>query len=197
MEEIYAALDVSKEKIVGMWKTKEGRKISEGTFATDEKGMNLLAERLAGVTKTVTEASTTGVYVYEFLASKNLAMVMAPPSKIRLIAESDKKTDRNDAEILVDLLRTGMLPTCYVPDKDTRENRDLVRHRQTIVGIQTILKNKTRSLLSREGVICPESDILGQKALECKQRFKITQFQRFRPSPSFHPKCYILYSSFC
>jgi len=165
MGEIYVGLDVSKEKIVGMWKDRDGKNVSLETFPVNEKGMEKLAERTADSTRIAVEASTTGVYVYDYLASRERPVVMSPPSRIRLIAESDKKTDRNDAEILVDLLRNDMLPTCYVPDKGTRELRDLVRHRRTLVEISSKLKTKIRMILTREGLTCPQTDVLGDEAI--------------------------------
>ena len=39
----------------------------------------------------------------------------------RLIAESMKKTDRNDAHILLDLSRKQYMPESYLPSKEIRE----------------------------------------------------------------------------
>ncbi len=165
MEQKYVGLDVSKEKIVGMWKDRDGKNVSVETFSVNEAGMARLAEMTAGSAAVAVEASTTGIYVYDYLNSRERPVVVAPPSKIRLIAESDKKTDKNDAEVLVDLLRNDMLPTCYVPDKGTRELRDLVRHRRTLVEISSKLKTKIRMILTREGLTCNCTDILGNDAL--------------------------------
>jgi transposase len=40
------------------------------------------------------------------------------------------------------LLRAGMIPEAYVPDRDAREIRDLVRRRHYMVKLRTMQKNK-------------------------------------------------------
>jgi len=87
---------------------------------------------------------------------------MANPSRIGLITQSDKKTDRNDADILADLLRTKMLPVCYVPPQKVQEQRELIRQREGLVQQTTRLKNQMHAILTMEGISCPYSDILGK-----------------------------------
>jgi len=91
---------------------------------------------------------------------------MANASKIALIACSDKKTDRNDAEMLADLLRTNMLPTCYVPPQEVIEQRELIRQRQGLVQQTTRLKNQMHAILTSEGISCPSTDILSKTSKE-------------------------------
>ncbi len=55
--------------------------------------------------------------------------VLAHPSKMRVIAESTKKTDKLDAQILAEFLALGMVPRAYRPTVRQREHRVLVRHR--------------------------------------------------------------------
>jgi len=139
--------------------------------------MERLAEKLNGCEAAV-EASTSGIFVYEYLSSRNLKVEMSNPHKMRLIAESEKKTDRTDAEVLADLLRTGMLPTCYVPPKEIRELRDIVRHRKVLVETVTVLKNKIRAILRREGVKCPFRDVLGKDAMKWLSEVEVSPIQK-------------------
>ena len=106
----YTGLDVSKESVVAVWKDNEGNTVREGKYPNTNKGLEELAALLLGC-KAAVESSTSGQYVYERLSKLNVQIVMANPAKIRLIYESDKKTDRADAEILANLLRTNMLPS--------------------------------------------------------------------------------------
>jgi len=54
---------------------------------------------------------------------------VANPNKLRLIAESSTKNDRNDARILGDLLRTNFLPLAHMRDEETREKLFVVKDR--------------------------------------------------------------------
>jgi transposase len=56
---------------------------------------------------------------------------VAHPLLVKAIAYARVKTDKVDARMLADLLRADMIPEAYVPGKDVREVRDLVRRRDT------------------------------------------------------------------
>ena len=45
-----------------------------------------------------------------------------------------EKTDVKDAEWIADLLQHGLLQASYIPDKDQRELRELVRYRKSLTG---------------------------------------------------------------
>lgn len=51
-----------------------------------------------------------------------------------------RKTDVKDAEWITDLLQHGLLQLSYIPSKDQRELRELVRYRKSLV------ENRTREL---------------------------------------------------
>jgi len=87
-------------------------------------------------------------------------VVVVDPRKVRVIAETKHKTDRTDARILADLLRTGALPKALwrVP-KATRQLRDKVRLRWGLVQQRAGLYLRARSLLSSIGIN------LGKRAL--------------------------------
>lgn len=174
---MFVGLDVSKKETVGVWKDEKGSKISEEIFPTNQDGLQRLVVKLDNC-EVALEASTSGVFVYDFLREKGLSVKVANPSAIKLISHSEKKTDREDAEKLADLLRTGMLPTCYLPDKRTRELKDMIRHRRALVAMNTSLKNKVRSILTREGISLPYTDVLGEKALRWLNSIEIGQVQK-------------------
>ena len=57
-----------------------------------------------------------------------LEVKLANPSKVKIIAESQIKTDKVDALALAQLLRTNFLPESYLAPKEQREARDLLRY---------------------------------------------------------------------
>jgi len=74
--------------------------------------------------------STANLWVglYDFLEGHGVRVVLSNPSKTRLIAEARVKTDKVNARILAQLLRANMLPLCFVPSRDQRGRRQLIRH---------------------------------------------------------------------
>ena len=58
-----------------------------------------------------------------------------------------RKTDVKDAEWIADLLQHGLLQPSYIPDKDQRELRELVRYRKSLVGERTRELNRLQKML--------------------------------------------------
>ena len=71
------------------------------------------------------------------------------------------KNDLRDAEDLVDLLRLGRLAEAWIAPKEVRELRELVRHRAKLVSLRTNLKLQVYSVLAKEGVHVPMTDLFG------------------------------------
>lgn len=159
----YVGLDVSGKNVVAVWKDKDGGTVRSGTYENNEKDLKRLAILLQDC-RVAVEASTSGAYVYDCLSDLGIHVVMANPSKIKLIAESDKKTDHNDADVLANLLRVNLLPTCYVPPQKVRIQRNMIRQRAALVETNTKFKNKIRAILAREGIRCPCKDVFGKDA---------------------------------
>ena len=75
-------------------------------------------------------------------------VVLANPNKLRVIAESTKKTDRLDAQTLAEFLARDMIPRAYMPTPRQRQHRALVRHRQYLRGRITSVRCKIRHILA-------------------------------------------------
>lgn len=71
------------------------------------------------------------------------------------------KNDVRDAEDLVDLLRLGRLAEAWIAPNEVRELRELVRHRAKCVALRTNLKLQVYSVLAKEGVHIPMTDLFG------------------------------------
>jgi|WetSurMetagenome_2_1015567.scaffolds.fasta_scaffold137227_2 transposase len=91
----------------------------------------------------------TAAYEWFFLLIENLAdrLVLAHPKKLRVIAESTRKTDKIDAEVLAIFLALDMIPQAYRPTPRIRQHRVLVRHRCWLQRRITSLKCKVRNVL--------------------------------------------------
>jgi transposase len=81
--------------------------------------------------------------------SKCNRIVVAHPGKMRVIAESTRKTDKIDAEVLAQFLARDMIPAAWMPTPRVRQHRSLVRYRVNISRRITSLKNRCRGMLAR------------------------------------------------
>ena len=103
------------------------------------------AQQYAG-SQAALEATSNYYHIHDTL-SKYLDVTVANPNKLKLISDTDKKTDRVDAKQLARMLRLGSIPESYVPTDDVREARALVRGRHSLVENRTEYANKIHGLL--------------------------------------------------
>ena len=77
-----------------------------------------------------------------------------------------RKTDVKDAEWIADLLQHGLLQPSYIPDRDQRELRELVRYRKSLVGEYTRELNRLQKMLEGANIKLSGtvSDINGKSA---------------------------------
>jgi transposase len=66
-----------------------------------------------------------------------------------------RKTDRDDARRLAEVYRLGKFPAVALPEKEVREHRGLIEHRQKLVGRRVALQNRLRSILVSQGLPAP------------------------------------------
>jgi len=103
-----------------------------------------------GSLQVVVEA--TAAYEWFFLLIENLGdrVVLAHPKKLRVIAESTRKSDKIDAEVLAVFLALDMIAQAHRPSPRVRQHRVLVRHRCWLQRRITSLKSKIRNVLGHD-----------------------------------------------
>ncbi len=98
--------------------------------------------------KVVVEATASYPWFVELVEPLADEVILANPKKLRVIAESTKKTDRLDAQILTEFLVLDMIPRAYQATPRQREHRTLVRHRQFLQSRITSVRSKIHHILS-------------------------------------------------
>ena len=88
---------------------------------------------------------------YDAVSQSTANIVVVNPSQFKLISQSVKKTDKNDAKRLAFFLSKGMLPEVRMKDKLHAQVASLTQTRDELVKLRTVLKNKI-NILSAHGV---------------------------------------------
>jgi len=148
---LYAGMDVHKRFCQIIVCTKKGEVIRKGKVKTNEKEIKKFFYGLKNV-KVAIEASANYSYIVDALVKEGYEILVAHPLKTRAIADAKIKSDKIDAKILADLTRGNLLPTSWIPPKEIRELRDLVRQRIFLVKQRTKLKNKIHAELIKRGI---------------------------------------------
>lgn len=126
----------------------------------------------------VVEATATYEWLVQLLEPVAESWVLAHPSKMRVIAESTKKTDNLDAQTLAEFLALGMIPKAYRPTARQREHRALVRHRVQCRQRVSRLKCQIRHLAASYNA--DRRDLFDVDRLEeLRQRKDMTGADRF------------------
>lgn len=76
-------------------------------------------------------------------------VVIAHAGKLRIIAESTRKTDKIDAYVLAEFLTYNMIPEAWKPTPRVRQHRVLIRRRCKVQSRITSVKNSIRGILTR------------------------------------------------
>lgn len=135
-------MDIHSKIIVCTTLDADGNIVRKDSF---ENSFDRLQEYLSGFhegDRFVMES--TGFYepLYDFIESHGFSVTLANPLKIRLIAESRMKNDDVDSEVLAKLLKNDWVPESYVPDREIREMRRVVRTRIQLKHDLTRMKNR-------------------------------------------------------
>ncbi|MFC1592782.1 IS110 family transposase [Candidatus Omnitrophota bacterium] len=111
------------------------------------------------------EATPSWYWLYDHLENEGFQVRLSYPLKTKAIASAKVKTDQVDSAILAHLLRSNLLPLSYVPEKETRLNRELLRYRASLVKIQTRVKNKIHTILAKNNVNHSYTDLFGKQGM--------------------------------
>jgi transposase len=148
---MYVGLDVHKRVCHGTVMDEEGHVVKRERFSNDPSSLNAFMKDI-GEAKVVMESGYCWQPIYDRLEEAGYDVRLAHPLKVKAIAEAKIKTDEIDSETLAHLLRADLLPESYVPPRDTRELRDLVRRRAFLVGMRTRLKNRIHAELAKRDI---------------------------------------------
>jgi transposase len=86
------------------------------------------------------------------LAERGFELWFGDAAQVRASVVRKQKTDRRDAEHLMDLLREGRFPRIWVPSLEVRDVRQLLVHRHKQVQARTRTKNQLQAMALSHGV---------------------------------------------
>lgn len=118
------------------------------TFGTYTDDLLELADWLKEQKVTHVAMESTGVYwkpVFNILESEGFAVLVVNARHIKQVP--GRKTDIKDAEWIADLMRHGLLTGSFIPDREQRELRELVRYRRSLIEERSRELNRIEKVL--------------------------------------------------
>ena len=102
---------------------------------------------------------------FEAFEGCGIPIKLANTYKMKIISDTDVKTDPIDAQKIANALRVGIIPECYVAPPDLRDVRELLRYRISMVQARTALINYAHGLLDKYDVMPDVSKMYTKKAV--------------------------------
>ena len=97
------------------------------------------------------EATGYSRWFERLLAELGIEIWMGDPAEIKAKRVKKRKTDRNDALLLLRLLRENNFPQIWVASPENRDLRQLLWHRHRLVQMRTRIMNQLQALAMNEG----------------------------------------------
>jgi transposase len=139
-------LDVHKKNVVACIITPEGKEIR--TFSTMTDDLIALKEFIKAKGCSVVAMESTGSYwkpIYNLLELESIKILLVNAKHIKNVP--GRKTDVKDAEWIASLLQHGLLQGSFVPDREQRELRELVRYRKSLIEEKSRELNRIQKVL--------------------------------------------------
>jgi transposase len=147
----YIGMDVHKAMTVIAVADSAGKVLAEAIIET--KGSTIL-DFLAsqrGTLHVAFEEGTQAAWLYDLIEPRVASVTVCEPRKI---VRQNNKTDKVDARLLAERLRTGGLKPIYHGEKSTRAVKELALSYVSVVGDGTRIKNRLKALFRGRGIEC-------------------------------------------
>jgi len=151
----YIGLDVHKKIIAYCAKTANGTIVDEGTIQSLRPELEEWAAARPARWKDTLEATMFSGWIYDTLEPHADDLAVAHPASLEAITRAKKKSDKLDSRKLSDLTRINMVPRVWMPPRQQRELRRLLRFRNRLVQQAVWNKNRIATLLMELGRLTP------------------------------------------
>ncbi|WP_243300545.1 IS110 family transposase [Bacillus litorisediminis] len=155
-------MDVHKDNITACIMTPEGKEIQ--TFSTKTVFLLKLIDWIKEHRCTHVAMESTSVYwkpIVNLLESEGIEFLVVNAQHMKSLP--GRKTDVKDSEWIAQLLRHGLLQASFIPNRNQRELRELVRYRRSIIEERARQHNRIQKVLEGANIKLGSvvSDIMG------------------------------------
>jgi transposase len=124
------------------------------------------------------EAAYGWPWIADLLEAMGLEPHLGHPPAVRVLAKTEAKGDRMDADRLGKFQLRGILPEAYLATPEVRMLRERVRYRMALSRIRTGVKNRIQAILHRLGILHSFSDLFGKGGRRFLQRLDLPESSR-------------------
>lgn len=163
MEKRYVGVDLHRNQFMVCLRLENGR-----TYLREWKLQALpqFVKKLRASDEVAVEATGNTRWFFDAVRPQVARVVVVATNQFRVITQSVKKTDANDAQLLALYLEKGLLPEVRMKDKQHGQVASLTQTRDALVKLRTALKNKVNNILSARGINLAKEALSSEKKLD-------------------------------
>jgi transposase len=174
----YTGIDLHKKTSFITTINKNGEIVKRRNLHNDEVEILHYFLCLDDDTEVVIESTANWYWLYDLLKEHGMKVVISNPVKTKAIASARIKNDKLDSHMLAQLLRADLLSTVHVSSLETRQLKELLRHRSKLVKDTVRMKNRIHNILAKNNLHVPVSDLFGLGGLEFLRQAPMPKYQR-------------------
>jgi transposase len=145
----------------------------------DRQAMRTWLEKLPSGTPVAMEGAFGWQWVADLLTEIGLEPHLGHPPALQVLAKSEAKSDRVDADRLGRFWLRGTFPHAHLSTPEVRQIRERVRYRMALAEGRTQIKNRIQAILHRQGILHDFSDLFGKRGREFLQSLALPEGTRY------------------
>jgi len=160
----YDGVDLHKNNFQVCYLGKKEEK--QSTYRVSQEGIKKFKLDLKKTDKVGIEATGNARYLAGEIAEAVKRVVIINPWQFKVISQSVKKTDSEDAKTIAKYLSKDLVPEVRMRSKRDQQISSLITTRDKLVKLRTTLKNKIHGILSMNGYVTKKEMFSSAKSLK-------------------------------
>ena len=157
----FVGMDLHRRRSVLVRMTETGQHLETVRIVNTRDRLADVMCRAGESPEVVLEATYGWYWAADALAEFGATVHLAHPLGVKAFSYRRVNNDQRDASDLADLPRMGRLPHAWIAPPETRELRELVRHRAKLVAMRSQCKAHVHAVLAKGGIWVPMTDLFG------------------------------------
>jgi transposase len=181
MDAIYIGVDFhARQQTICYLKTETGELVIVALKHEDKEQVRAFYQQFQGPVIVGLEASGYSPWFEALLEQLGCEVWLGHATEIRRRARWRQKNDRRDAELIWDLMVHNEFPRLYRPAVQSREVLRMLRYRQKLIKMRTMLKNSLQAIALQAGLAKGKQlfTAAGQEQFQAAAMSEVLQWQR-------------------
>lgn len=171
IEQLSVGVDLHKSQLTICVMREGGELVQQGMYRTTEDGYQAFVQKMheweqelgCSVAMAV-ETTGNARYFKNRMEAEGFCVVVVNTNKFKVISQSTKKNDSNDAATLAYYLGKGMLPESHLADQSSEELRRMIKCRSLLVSSTVKMKNQIHGMLLGYGITTKAAQLQSKKS---------------------------------